>query len=545
MVYRGKPSSSCENCRNRNTKCDLVQPSCSQCLRAGRVCGGYRDQLDLMFCDQNEYAKTKVDTRERKKQNAPSHDAAESSSWNHYVSEALLLQSPSSAPQLQLVAARFFFANYAVDEYAPCKYMGFSRHLYNKAPADGSLSVALNAIGIAGLAQVANSKNLIAKARQTYGTALSLINADLKDPAKVSRDETLASIMLLALYETINCDSQRSMQSYYNHLSGATTLVEHRGAEQYQTESGLDLFRDLRSQIILSCLQKGDPMPKCMEKEPPNLRQNLNRDQSHRFQLADIISQLCAVRALFKPEPLTGISSILETCMNIDEQLDSWSKRAPPSMLYSSVFLDTIPEEICDGYYHTYSDTFMAYLWNCYRSARIVTNQLILGLLNSDKAAAMSTLDSTEQSQKSLFLIRNLISEVLASVPFHLGFQNPDMDPPPAIGGLLLIWNLYKVTAIGMAAGRIRDWTIGRLEYIRRTMGIQQAQTLALLLRKRSATGDNSNPMFGIGGPSSSDIGGYLTAATAKSWNLEDCTESENRLPRYQSHMPPEPIDVY
>jgi len=93
------------------------------------------------------------------------------------------------------------------------------------------------------------------------------VYSTLLDPVKVSADETLSSIMLLGLYEvsictyeivglaanlgkTINCDSKLSMQSYYNHLSGATALVEVRGDEQYQSEIGFQLFVELRSQTV-------------------------------------------------------------------------------------------------------------------------------------------------------------------------------------------------------------------------------------------------------------------------------------------------------
>ncbi|RSL94345.1 hypothetical protein CDV31_014370 [Fusarium ambrosium] len=53
MVYCGKASQGCQNCRTRRIKCDKVKPECSQCIRVGKRCPGYRDQLSLMFRDES------------------------------------------------------------------------------------------------------------------------------------------------------------------------------------------------------------------------------------------------------------------------------------------------------------------------------------------------------------------------------------------------------------------------------------------------------------------------------------------------------------
>ncbi|KAF4456934.1 hypothetical protein F53441_1058 [Fusarium austroafricanum] len=53
MVYCGKASQGCQNCRVRRIKCDKIKPECSQCIRVGKKCPGYRDQLSLMFRDES------------------------------------------------------------------------------------------------------------------------------------------------------------------------------------------------------------------------------------------------------------------------------------------------------------------------------------------------------------------------------------------------------------------------------------------------------------------------------------------------------------
>lgn len=43
-----------------NSQCNQLNPACSQCLRAGKECPGYRDQLSLMFRDENDRVVTKA-----------------------------------------------------------------------------------------------------------------------------------------------------------------------------------------------------------------------------------------------------------------------------------------------------------------------------------------------------------------------------------------------------------------------------------------------------------------------------------------------------
>ncbi|OJJ46501.1 hypothetical protein ASPZODRAFT_25599 [Penicilliopsis zonata CBS 506.65] len=48
MPNVGRPSRDCQSCRQRRIKCDLLRPHCGQCLRKGRLCPGYRDELLAM-----------------------------------------------------------------------------------------------------------------------------------------------------------------------------------------------------------------------------------------------------------------------------------------------------------------------------------------------------------------------------------------------------------------------------------------------------------------------------------------------------------------
>jgi hypothetical protein len=55
MVYCGKPSKGCSNCRERKVRCDQREPTCGQCEKRQQACPGYRNMVDLMFRDESNH----------------------------------------------------------------------------------------------------------------------------------------------------------------------------------------------------------------------------------------------------------------------------------------------------------------------------------------------------------------------------------------------------------------------------------------------------------------------------------------------------------
>jgi hypothetical protein len=52
-------------------QCDLVRPHCSQCLRCGKVCPGYRDVVDLRFRVENVLSYPPVLNRDNRRRRTP------------------------------------------------------------------------------------------------------------------------------------------------------------------------------------------------------------------------------------------------------------------------------------------------------------------------------------------------------------------------------------------------------------------------------------------------------------------------------------------
>ncbi|KAE8165100.1 hypothetical protein BDV40DRAFT_297950 [Aspergillus tamarii] len=73
MVYCGRPSTSCNNCRAKKRRCDKAVPGCGQCRRLGQQCSGYRDTASLMFRDESSQIGDKVRARITKRDASRAH----------------------------------------------------------------------------------------------------------------------------------------------------------------------------------------------------------------------------------------------------------------------------------------------------------------------------------------------------------------------------------------------------------------------------------------------------------------------------------------
>lgn len=72
----------------------------------------------------------------------------------------------------------------------------------NEEPG-GHLSIAFTAVGLAALGNRPHSKRLLPLAGMRYAQALNLTNIALRNPVTAKTDQTLASVLLLGMFEVI------------------------------------------------------------------------------------------------------------------------------------------------------------------------------------------------------------------------------------------------------------------------------------------------------------------------------------------------------
>jgi hypothetical protein len=196
MVYTGKPSAGCENCRyvervtsslllltlprKAKKRCDQALPACERCIRLGKACGGYRDLNDLIF--KNETASV---ARRASSQSETSQSGTTSSSGT---------RQPS--PEKETMAKKFFFS-----QFVTASHLSF---LDGVSP-DNFLMKPIMACAVGAMANRENDARKREQARGYYIEAITATNAALRHPRKVKEDNTIVAVSLLSVFEVFGC----------------------------------------------------------------------------------------------------------------------------------------------------------------------------------------------------------------------------------------------------------------------------------------------------------------------------------------------------
>lgn len=135
--------------------------------------------------------------------------------------------------------------------------------LWNPSTANeesDSVLASVTAVGLVGVAQMTRSQTALDAARKSYGKALQLTNAALRDQTEAVKDTTMLSVLILGLFEMIGGSSARTTEAWQKHLNGAAALAKIRGMAQFRSRAGIRMFFMLTQNTMISCIQNELPM---------------------------------------------------------------------------------------------------------------------------------------------------------------------------------------------------------------------------------------------------------------------------------------------
>lgn len=240
---------------------------------------------------------------------------------------------------------------------------------------------------------------------------------------------------------------------------------------------------------LIDCLQRHLVVPPdIIEWAEIEAEAEIDNETRPEQQLFPIIGRLCALRAAAERPHGSDIKAVT-LAKFIDSDLEDWKNSLPPAFSYSMIQSNNT-EYVFSGTYHIYSNTWTAAVWNVYRCARILTQEIITAWL-SRNSMPNPALDES-QRRHSENLLANLAYDICASAPFILGASSSSVyssQPARAASGTALLWPFYLAATMDQQLVGVRAWIITRLELIGRIMGIKQAESLANVLRtKREIT---------------------------------------------------------
>ncbi|PYI03715.1 hypothetical protein BO78DRAFT_421328 [Aspergillus sclerotiicarbonarius CBS 121057] len=507
----GKPSEGCGTCRARKVKCDEARPVCGRCRKAKRTCSGYRDPLSLWFRDESQSVARRV-------KGFASLDASPPLAEPPVLTVARQKSASEAYPGHRTLQSPIPIVNFALDHtfQATCFFLNtytwfnaskvVESSLHHRAgPAEAlgekAMMAGIASVGLANLANLRRSPSLRLSARREYATALQLTNTALCDPALVRADTTLTAIVCLSLFEIVACERHESLEAWIEHSQGVATLLELRGSEQLQRESGFWMFQALRNEVLIGCLQKKTRFPPVLVDMPDRIAANL---QTHSFpidgdRLVKVVAKFSELQADIREGIISDSNEIISIAMAIDSELGHYASTLSAEFSYAT---GTWPGDVVSrekdgdnfshyqGSYHIYQSTWACNVWNNYRYIRILVNGVILTHL----AIAQKSQPGVEydrfknQCVQIRGLMRQLATDICCSIPFKFGVAGQDEKNvfdsviTKAGTGFTMLLPLFVAALVDGVSSPIHDWVMRCFNVVGRAMGIDTALTLIDLL---------------------------------------------------------------
>jgi hypothetical protein len=125
----------------------------------------------------------------------------------------------------------------------------FVLDVYNSSASTGMLADVIDAVGTLLIIRRSNYRSLNDMALNKYAQALKKLRKSIEQSQDAESDQTLATISLLALHESLTAGVGCPTAWDTVHLDGATRLLCMRGTRQFEAAVGHRVFLRLCTQI--------------------------------------------------------------------------------------------------------------------------------------------------------------------------------------------------------------------------------------------------------------------------------------------------------
>ncbi|KAK0722800.1 hypothetical protein B0T26DRAFT_234306 [Lasiosphaeria miniovina] len=548
MVYCGKASLGCQSCRTRRIKCDKVRPHCTQCVRVGKQCPGYRDQLSLMFRDestkviQKAHAQWGVAESPETGESSDLSPASASSSASSNGSRAWTLDRARHEslppPDGHIVflanmhreidatkidkAVQFYIERYVIglpDEPKVGQELQGKKWAHTPEVRD-----IMAAVGLASMSNLTGNKELYILAREQYGLALRHMALSIRNSrGALDLEVAMRMVVMLALFEMIRGRAQPVTATARTHLMGGAALLKSvlpfikspadgvRGLLQMcfsmlasvqgslqqlstepnvliPTQASLSTTEGLLPSTFFDWISAGGSLNSTPDRPAAELINMVTR----------FVQLSISVRSRSFGDGQPKTTKMITELLDLDGQLEAWEHGQEGVWGFAEKKADAgffPPEAVLDGCYHVYKDMWAARVWNHYRWARIMSSQMLLESVGRFPKSSL-LLVSAAQQQLSLDAIARVARDSLVSTPTH--YRHPGLERAhceyfdqtkggAGIGAAGIPTLLFQIKVAGAAPGvthRHRAWALAMLETIWANSGMFQAKALAEMLYK-------------------------------------------------------------
>lgn len=502
----------------------------------GQVCPGYRNPTDLLFRNETTRIVQRVRTSDPTTSPASTSTARDDSPTpsppTHQVEWTRNSDSPPTSTPFQMptnhintyspaappaglahLGLNYFAANFAYigpQSGASLVYLRYAvDELHSRSRGVTVMAPAINAVGLAALANITGNRMIMRSARSYYVTALQTTNEALRDPKRFKDDATIVSILLLGFFESMTCIGSDSFQAWARHIDGATSLLLQRGISQFETQVGQHIFQEVCSYLLTSCSRLRQPFPESIL--------NLRKQASDHFSADEpswMLSTLyIEIIGLFNKVDVSRTDSFLDDsweaylkrAMELDDALVALFHSLSETWNYTvHVDASADPDVAYKGRWHDFSDMWVGRYLNSMRSCRMFVGLTIHSLIHREWAIREPEKEIngmlygalSASTTQNMTMMRD---DMLASTALMMGYvrngqlySTSSLEIPSgrargagtdklamAMGCYFIFWHLYVAGSLSINPPEVRRWAAARLRVIRRIAGIQKTTILA------------------------------------------------------------------
>ena len=428
-------------CKVRDTdlmQCDTVRPQCGNCIKRRQVCPGYANAFENVHRNQNHVVRARVEQQTHRRKNPASADVVHdsqslgspSTSSSPEDTTIALIIWPAMPKNLGTSALDFFFAHYTRERgnRTACGWLEYLPEMYLAVNHDSPLALATTALAVNLVMLWSHQGCDTNEARSFYVKAVSSTKQAIVDPRSNTTDELLMTVFVLQFFDVL-CARYRNERPSRTHRQGVQALLKHRGLLNFRTTLAKRMVLALRSIIAHQALN----MHNYVDINSEFWKDYKPMPTSPEIELVQIEVELANLRSMFTQLRylLTGhapnhkaLVPLLEGALAIDARLKQWRASVPQSWHPVRVHRDNVAKSIVDaGFYGTtcvvYLDTSIAHIFDFYR--RLHVNVLVL-MYQFHQAFADSAVEvAISTGEEIQTAIQQLVDDICASVPFHLG----------------------------------------------------------------------------------------------------------------------------
>ncbi|KAG7289897.1 hypothetical protein NEMBOFW57_006274 [Staphylotrichum longicolle] len=344
----------------------------------------------------------------------------------------------------------------------------------------GPSTSALHAPALAVLSRELGQPSLMALARKHYLVAIQKTNLALASPQLAVKDATLASVLLLALFEALTFQGRRSPTNWTMHMKGATELLKLRGPAQFGTVLGRSMFLDITSDILTSCANRRVAPPPALTELLTQFADVVGHDDLHvritraTAGMADLVGLVTS-----DGDPDTVAIQLVLQGRQLDAHI---SKLLEDFAIWRPyVILDpaSAPESAYNQIAHHYSTPKMCWQWNNLRMMRVYVNTWVFRAAAAAKSALRDSPEATNVLEKSRVLeiaasnAERMAVDILGTVSYCHSL--PTLSNDRLTMARWLIWPLSSVATSPVTPISARIYARDNLHAFGRETGTSQA----------------------------------------------------------------------